>query len=423
MDRRIFLKNSLLFGASSALLPWSSNLSLAWAAGARDTEAPILVVIFLRGAMDGLSMLPPVQDPDYFLSRPNIRIPASGEGAALLLKNGFAVHPALSKVHKFANEGSAVFLFGAGSPAQTRSHFDAQDWMEAGVTGPSSLDSGFLSRISQSITQVPNAPEVVAIQNGLPRSLRGAHGALVFPNFKATHIQGPLTRDKLSGRLDPEIHQQLDPAFDHLYLESKDQLFHSAASPIAGGLPAFVRAEDELQKIESTIPKGPLSKSLGHVLALVRARSGVRLAVTEMGGWDTHVNQGNAEKGSLKDRLSELDEAIGFFWESLGADRERVCVVAMTEFGRTVRENGDRGTDHGHGSTFIVLGTNVNRSGVLHNFKGLRKDLLFEERDLPVSIDYRDVFNEIAEKHIRLVTKTNPIFPGHQSLSDLRLFV
>lgn len=417
MKRREFLEKGIILSAGSLINFKTGWGSYAIAAEAQETTQPILVTVFLRGAMDGISMLPPIDDPEYFKIRPTVQIANSAD---VKFKEGFGLHPSLAQVRKIVSNGEGVFLFGAGSPSTTRSHFDAQDWMESGQTQTSSLQTGFLGRAASFLSpkqEQQNVTSVVALQSGLPRILKGADGAIAFPNFKATHIKGPLTRDKV-GEDDAEM--RLDPAFYQLYTKSQDSLFKNAALPVVDGLPVFAKAEELFSQLGDAVPKNPLGKSLAHIQALIKSESGLRMAVTEMGGWDTHVNQGNAEKGALRDRLSDLDEALAFFWNGLDANkRQKVVVVVMTEFGRTAAENGDHGTDHGHGSTYLVLSTKANRKGVLHKFKGLRKDLLNEGRDLIVDFDYRAIFSEILQEHMKISVEKNNIFPNYSPQGKL----
>lgn len=425
--RRDFLMLSALSGASyllplrsfaaGATIPAVAGPSTRAAvavdpAAAGNAREPVTVVVFLRGAMDGLSMLPPLEDPEYAKIRPTIAV----TGAAKL-RDGFALHPAFTEVRKIFDRGEALFLFEAGSPAATRSHFDAQDWMEAGVTQMTAESTGFLGRASGKFPpQQSMGFSTVAVQSGLPRMLKGAPDGLAFTDFKSLKLRGPLTRDGLEGKKD----ESLDPAIAKLYGPSSDPLFHHAAQSFLQGSSVLSRAEQLFEDEKRDLPKGPLAKNLAEISSLIRSDVGVRLAVTEMGGWDTHVNQGNGERGSLKDRFTELDSALGSFWKSLGPRLDQVCVVVITEFGRTAAENGDRGTDHGHGSTFMVLNGRLRGGRVVHEFKGLAKSELNEGRDLNVRYDYRDVFAEVLAKHARI--PLDGVFPGWKPGRELGLF-
>lgn len=396
-DRRDFLKLSL------AMSPPFLFSQLTWAAVGGQPQDPILVVVFLRGAMDGISFLPPVEDVNYKLLRPNISISPPN------LKDGFGLHPALSEIRQIFNQGEASFLFEAGSPANTRSHFDAQDWMESGAL-KMGTDSGFLARAAAKIkpAQTDNELAVVAVQNGLPRSLKGTKDGIAFSDFKSLKLQGPLTHDKIGGEVTDE---GIDPAILKLFGQSDDLLFRSAAHSFLSGSSVLQRAEQIYEKEKPNLPKPNLAKNLGQISAMIRSKLGLRIAVTEMGGWDTHVNQGNAEKGSLRDRFAELDSSISSFWKSIGEYHDQVCVVVMTEFGRTVQENGDRGTDHGHGSTFMILNGRLKPQKIHQQFKGFAKDQLHEGRDLQVKFDYRQIFSEVLRDHSRIQMDSKALFP------------
>lgn len=428
MDRRHFLK---ILALSSASMIYNPRFS--WAAGEPGSKDPILVTIFLRGAMDGVSFLPPIDDPNYFLMRPNIAIRNMGTAAAttpssaavaippeLKLKDGFALHPALTEIRQIFNRGEASLFFEAGSLANTRSHFDAQDWMESGTLQMGANESGFLGRAAAGVTNPKAGLSVVAIQNGLPRILKGSAVGVAFPDFKALKLAGPLTRDKLGGG--SESDKGLDPAILKLYGQSEDPLFHSAAQSFLQGSSVLQKAEQLFDQEKMALPKGNLAKNLAQISAMIRSDVGLKMAVTEMGGWDTHVNQGNAEKGSLKDRFVELDAAIGSFWKSIEAHKDQVCIVVMTEFGRTAAENGDRGTDHGHGSTFMVINGKVKSQKIYQQFKGFSKEHLHENRDLDVKFDYREIFLEVLQKHSKLAVDAKTLFPGFVSTGELGLF-
>ena len=423
MDRRTFIKLSALTTAGLCMPVVFRNPLFAATLGEPNTKEPILVVIFLRGAMDGLSFLPPVGDPDYFSLRPYIAIGSNKSTSAIKLKDGFALHPSLSEIQKIFNRGEAGFIFEAGSPAETRSHFDAQDWMEAGISSSISMDSGFLTRIAPYLHPKSEAcPSSVAIQNGLPRILKGADNSLVFADFKALKLQGPLTMQKISGdsSLNP-TDEKLDPALAQIYGGSEDPLFRKAAQAFIKGSSSFQKAEQLFEKEQGAIPKGALAKSLAQISTLIRSDAGTRVAVTEMGGWDTHVYQGNADQGALRDRLAEFDAAVGSFWNGLGNARDQVCLVTITEFGRTVQENGDRGTDHGHGSTFMVMNGRLKGHQVHHQFQGLAKNKLYEGRDLQVRFDYREIFKEVFEQHLKISPDMKKLFPDFNPVGSTKI--
>lgn len=426
MQRRKFLGHILQSSAVSlaATTGWLFFPRLALALdpqGAEIENNKTFVFVFLRGAMDGLSMTPPIDDPEYFNLRPNIAIGSKDKKTPLRLKEGFAVHPALTKVHQIVIQNEGGFIFGAGSPCTTRSHFDAQDWFELGEIQFSNSQTGFLGRFATEHYPHLNSGGVVAVQNGFPKILQGYSSAISFPTLKSLHGKNPLTRDKVQEKLGSQNEEVIDPAFFKLYAESKDLLFQAASKSLAIGLPVFARAEDEIQKSEAIIPKGALAKSLAQISALIKTKSGVKIAVTEMGGWDTHVNQGDGEKGSLHDRFAELDDALEFFWNSLEKMKESVTVVVMTEFGRTATENGDRGTDHGHGSTCLVLNTKI-KNQIFHQHKSLKKEFLFEGRDIPVTADCRQILCEVLHQQVKGSVISKTLFPGFHWDQSARLF-
>ncbi|MBX7231574.1 MAG: DUF1501 domain-containing protein [Bdellovibrionales bacterium] len=387
-----------------------------------------ILFVYLRGGMDGLSMTPPAADPDYFLLRPHISV-VEKNNRNLSLADGFVVHPALSRLHQIALRREAGFIFGAGSSAETRSHFDAQDWMEQGVSTNiiknSGLNpSGFLARYARDTFAKSVEGQIIAVQNGFPKTLSGCSSALVFSDFKFLHGKSPLTKDKINSSLETKAQGdevQMDPAFFSLFTESNDSLFQHAAKSLLKDLPIFQRAESDWKQYADKIPKGVLAKSLAQIASLIRTNFGLKIAVTEMGGWDTHVNQGNGSKGYLWERFFELDGAMGFFWDILGEKRENVTVVVVTEFGRTVKENGDYGTDHGHGSTFFILDTKIKKT-IFHQYQGLTNHL-YEGRDLPVHFDYRQIMLEVLQQQkMGSSIAADVLFPGFTS-KHIGLFV
>ena len=396
MDRRLFLKSSGLFVLSNYAFPKLLTQAFADVAP-RPSNAKVLVVIFQRGAVDGLAMVPPIGDSYYTKQiRPTLHLGDS----AIALDGLFGLNPALAALGPFWNDGRLAVIHEVGSPDATRSHFDAQDFMESGTPGVKSTEDGFLNRALLAmpvIAATPKTPlKAVAVQPNLPRSLWGSSGAIAMNSIKEFSSSGALTRSGVEG------------GFESLYDSAMDEALKGAGQETFAAIKTLGSLPDS--PAASQYPKGPLGKRLAEIAKLIRGQVGVRLAVTDCGGWDTHQHQGGA-KGQLATRLQDFSGAIAAFANDLGPLMNDVCLVTITEFGRTVKENGNGGTDHGHGSVMFVLGGNVRGKRVVSNWKSLAEQNLYEGRDLPVTTDFRDIWSEILEKQLGL-TASSSVFPG-----------
>jgi uncharacterized protein (DUF1501 family) len=408
-DRRFFLKSSGLALAGLGFAPAFLRRALAETDPARRK---ILVTIFQRGAVDGLSMVPPVADAAYAAARPAIAIPPPGaaDGAALGLDGHFALHPSLRTLAPLWNGGSLAVVHAVGSPDPTRSHFDAQDFLDAGTPGVKSTPDGWQNRALQSLPGGPSPFRAVALQPNLPRSLAGRAGALAMNSISEFGVRGGKGGEALARSLERDYAAAADrglrttgqDAFDALRLlrEASPGRF----TPDHGAM----------------YPAAPIGQRLKQIAQLVKADVGLEIAATDCGGWDTHAGQGAAQ-GPLANRLQELGEALAAFSADLCERMADVCVVTMTEFGRTVKENGTRGTDHGHGSVMLVMGGGVKGRRVLARWKGLREQDLHEGRDLAATTDHREVLSEVLASHMG-VTNLATVFPGFSARDPLGLF-
>ncbi len=367
---------------------------------AQEEPPPVLVTLMLRGALDGLSVLVPHRDPGYRRSRRTTRIGAPGApGGALALTDELGLHPALAPLLPLYREGKLAFLPGFGSPLESRSHFEAQRLMELGTLDPHRGGDGFLNRTSAVLSTSAEGPVAIAAAPRLPLLLRG----------EATAVSlGPLTSSPSRDR--------------QRRLRTLAALYPSDGDPI---LTAGHRSLSMLSTLEPVLampaqtqdyPRGALGRSLADIARLIRGNLGIPLFYAEAGGWDTHANQGGSS-GQLARRLAGLAGALAAFDADLGPARRKVVVICFTEFGRTVRENGSAGTDHGHGSVAMVLGGPVSGGQVLGAMPGLDADSLFEGRDLPVTTDYRDVFGELMMEHLRAPAGFGP-FPDWEVDSE-----
>jgi len=392
-SRRLFLQSA---GALYALGATPGFLRRAMAAGTRTGRT--LVLVFLRGGADGLSIVPPVGDPQYRALRPTLALqPPGSSGGAVRLDDVFALHPALVSLMPLWNEGTLGIVHAAGLTGATRSHFDAQDFCESGTPGLKSTADGWLNRAMQRAPGPEGAFRAVALQPTLPRMLVGDAPAVAMSS---------LSQFKLPGGTGGTS------AFDALYAEAVNTALRTT------GLETFEALREAGSAKLAQLPpdhgaeygKAPLARRLQDIARLVRSGVGLQLAVTEMGGWDTHVGEG-AERGQLAQRLGDLGQALAAFRTDLGERWGDVRVVVMTEFGRTARENGNRGTDHGTASVMLVLGGGVRGGRVVGGYRGLARSALFEERDLAIGTDVRSVLWESAAAQLG-VEDPSPVFPG-----------
>jgi uncharacterized protein (DUF1501 family) len=392
-SRRAFLRSA---GALFALSSTPGFLGRALAAGTPTGKT--LVLVFLRGGADGLSIVPPLGDPAYRRLRPTLALGGPGkDGGALRLDDVFGLHPSLAPLMPLWTEGTLGIVHAAGLPGGTRSHFDAQDFCESGTPGQKSTADGWLNRAVQRAPGPDGAFRVVAMQPMLPRMLAGDAPAVSMASLGQFKLPG--AGGDGSG-FDAMYAEAVDAALRTTGIETFEALREAGSARLAQ-LPPDNGAE---------YGKSPLSRRLQDVARLIRSGVGLQVAVTDMGGWDTHVAEG-AEKGQLAVRLGELGQALSAFARDLGQRWNDVRVVVMTEFGRTARENGNRGTDHGTASVMFVLGGRVHGGRVVGGYRGMEMPQLFEERDLAIGTDVRSVLWEAVAAQLG-VTERSRVFPG-----------
>jgi uncharacterized protein (DUF1501 family) len=390
-SRRAFL--TIL--ASGAVVAWAPRAAQAEPAKRR---AKALVLVFQRGAVDGLSMVPPFADPNYAAYRPSIAIPApgAGDGAAIPLDATFAMHPAMAPLAPLWEARRLAIVHAVGSPDATRSHFDAQDFVETGTPGLKSTDDGWLNRLLGENLGTSSSPlRGIAMQPNLPRILAGPSPTIAMNQPSDLRVAGSaaVARD-----------------FEHMYAGAVDQALRGTAGEAFDAMRTLQAIQTAAPPSTAPYPDSPLGKRLRSIAQLLRADVGVEVAVTDCGGWDTHAGQG-ASKGQLASRLDDLASSIAAFATDLGDRLDDTCLVTVTEFGRTARENGTKGTDHGHGSVMLALGGKVRGKRVVAKWPGLAQEKLWQARDLAVTTDHRDVFAEIARQHLG-VKDLERVFPS-----------
>jgi uncharacterized protein (DUF1501 family) len=402
-SRRVFLKGSALamFGVG-ALPAWLSRS--VYAADSTQTRKKILVAIFQRGAVDGLNMVVPFGESRYYELRPSIGIPKPNgtPASAIDLDGFFGLHPALGPLKPMYDARQLAIVDAVGSPDPSRSHFDAQDYMESGTPGLKGAD-GWLNRALPKGPGPVSPVRAVSLGDSLARSLRGHNDAVAVRSLNDFQV-----RDSRGAS-----------AFESMYENSSDTLLHGTAKETFDA----VKIVQSIQK-QAYVPANGASygnngfgRSLQQVAQLIKANVGVEVAFADIGGWDTHVNEtgGKPTDGQLANNLAQFGQALAAFYQDLGDRMEDVTVVTMSEFGRTVKENGDRGTDHGHANVMFVMGGNVRGGKVYGDWPGLQPEQLYEERDLALTTDFRDVLGELVSRHLGN-SNLKSVFPGYENL-------
>jgi uncharacterized protein (DUF1501 family) len=426
LSRRLFLKNGALafaaLGTSGVLGPGFLRASALASSGRSNSSGrKVLVCIFQRGAADGLSMLVPYGDPDYYKLRTDIALAAPGSSAtnnsqpaALRLDDTFGLHPALAPWKEFFDAGELAILPACGNPEATRSHFEAQDLMEAATGANMREPSGWLNRLIGHCPQDrarQNTLRALALTQDMPRSLQGPAHALAIPDLDRAELPNWTGAAKSS----KQKHTSPMADFERLYSSSSSTLLGDSGREGLAALAMLQKINQESYRPAhgAEYPSQAFAQSLRQVAQLIKADVGLEVAFVQLGGWDTHVNQGAAE-GALAGRLRELASGLNAFHRDLGPQLSDVLVLTMSEFGRTARQNGNRGTDHGYGTTFFALGGNVRGGRILGRWPGLAEDALYEGRDLAITTDYRNFFAEACLRHLGLPPNKLPaVFPGH----------
>ena len=410
MNRRFFLKSGSIALASVGMsLSAPGFLQRALVANERTAggKRKTLIAIFQRGAVDGLNMIVPYGESSYYDSRPSIAIakPNGGTQETVINLDGFfGLHPSMSSLKPLWDSKRLAIVHASGSPDNTRSHFDAQDYMESATPGVKSTSDGWLNRYLQSKKgEQPSPFRAISMTQQMPRVLQGRAPVVAMSSMSNFAIRAGKSSASVQG------------GFEAIYSRDKNELLADTGRETFDAINYLKEANPAQYKPENgaQYPQGPLGNSLLQIAQLIKAGVGLEIAFTDIGGWDTHVNQGNA-RGQLANRLLEFSSAIAAFYQDLGQRMDDVVVLTMSEFGRTVRENGNRGTDHGHANAMLVLGNSVRGGQVYGKWPGLKSDQLNEGRDLALTTDFRDVFGEVAARHLG-TSNLKSLFPGYAS--------
>ena len=401
-SRRVFLKDGAFALVSVGFAP-SFLARTALAAGA-SAPARRLIAIFQRGAVDGLSVVVPHGEADYYRARPSIAIPrpTARENATVDLDGFFGFNPRLLPLKRFWDARQLAVVHACGSPDSTRSHFDAQDYMESATPGVKSTGDGWLNRYLQARHSETETPfRAVSLTSQLPRLLQGPAPALALSQIAQFGIRAGQAGDTVGA------------SFEAQYSTAGDKVLNGTGRAAFDAIRMLKAADPSKYQAEAgaDYPRSPFGQALKQIAQMTKADLGLEVAFAEVGGWDTHVNQGAAQ-GQLGNRLDDFARGIAALVLDLGDRMADTVVLTMSEFGRAVNENGNRGTDHGHGNAMLAIGGGVRGGRVYGRWPGLAPEQRYDRRDLAVTTDFRDVFGEIVVRHLG-VTDARPIFPGY----------
>lgn len=411
ISRKAFLKAGglALFGISMGGIPTflAEAATLVQAPGLFKRRK-ILVSVFQRGAMDGLMAVTPFGDPYLQAARPGLMMSAAKTGKEnplIDLDGRFGLHPSMRSFETLFNEKRLAIVHGIGSPNNTRSHFDAQDYMESGTPFSKGTSSGWLNRAVGLLGHDATPFQAVSLTSSLPRSFYGDMPSLAINNLQNFAIQ-------MKGN--PGGTSRLSQTFEDLYDQTSLDLLKQTGKDSFDALKMLEKADTRNYQPASNAlyPNTALGNSLKQIAQLIKMDVGLEVAFAESGGWDTHINQGK-DTGVFARNVSDLSNSITAFWTDMTSYHDDITVMTMTEFGRTVKQNGTGGTDHGRASCNFILGNDVNGGLVHGNVQPLAVENLEDGRDLAVTTDFRSVFSEVASKHL-LINNNKVLFPGFE---------
>jgi uncharacterized protein (DUF1501 family) len=396
LTRRYFMRASGIVMAGFGIAPsWLARTVRQGAGGKK-----VLIAIFQRGAADGLNIVVPFFEKRYYEVRPTIAVPEPGKpNGAIDLDGRFGLHPSLQSLKSLWDSGQLAIVEAAGSPDPNRSHFEAQDYMESGTPGRVAGD-GWLNRALPPATPETSPLRAIAIGAKMPRTLMGNRGAVAVGNLQQFQVRDPGSSGILQS----------------LYANTDD------AALVTQGKETFeaVRMIEAINRRPYSPANraqyaGEFGRSLQQIARLIKADVGVEAAFADIGGWDHHSN----EVPQLANLLREFGSSISAFAYDMGDRMEDIVLVTMSEFGRTVHEDGNNGTDHGHGNVMFVVGGPIRGGKIYGSWPGLESEQLFEKRDLAVTTDFRAVLGELVRRHLGY--NTDPVFPGFQAGTPLGL--
>ena len=417
MNRRVFMKSGAMALATMGLNPtflrrtvFAQDL-LKGAALNGNARGKVLVVLFQRGAADALNVVVPHGERAYYTMRPAIAIPrpTSGAASAIDLDGFFGLHPSLSPFKKLWDDGILATVHAVGSPSNTRSHFDAQDYMESGTPDNKGTRDGWLNRylavkgtcdeckLHDGSSTKSSPFRAVAMTPQTPRILEGSAPSVAMNSVDEFTIR---TNGSQADRIEA------------LYRTGSADVVHAAGGEMFEAMKMLKAANPQQYTPQNNAdyPRSPFGQHLRQIAQLIKCDVGLEIAFADVGGWDTHVNQGGAT-GQLANRLDDFSKSIAALVQDLGDRMSDVTILTMSEFGRTARQNGNGGTDHGHATSMFVIGGDAKGKKVYGKWPGLEPEQLNEGRDLALTTDFRSVFSEVAFKHLG-AAKMDAVFPG-----------
>lgn len=409
MNRRFFLRNgSVALACFGAAMTAPTFFTRTLAQTERRRRKKVLITIFQRGAMDGLHAVVPYGEQEYYNLRPSLALPRPGSAAqgaqnpVIDLDGHFGLHPSLASFQPLYEQGRLAIIHAAGSPDATRSHFDAQDYMESGTPGVKSTTDGWLNRFLQANAEKDATPfRAVTLGATLPRTMQGKASAIAMNSIADFKIR--------TGNM--QMAKSVEGGFEAMYAQTVNDALRGTGKETFEAVKMLERINPGQYKPapEAMYPRGVFGDRLRQIAQLIKSDIGLEVAFTDVSGWDTHANQ----TPQLIARMNEFSQGISALYADLADRAEDVVILTMTEFGRTARENGNRGTDHGHGSAMFVLGGDIKGGKIYGKWPGLKTNDLNDGRDLAVTTDFRDVFGEIAQTHLG-AADLKSIFPGYQ---------
>ena len=400
------MKNGALAIVGTSIVPSFLTRAVYAAEAVAGSNSKRLIVLFQRGAADGLNIVVPHGEDAYYAMRPTIAIPRPRNGAdsAIDLDGFFGLHPSMAAFKPLWDQKHLAIVHAAGSPDHTRSHFDAQDYMESGTPGVKSTEDGWLNRALAGMDDPKASPfRAVAMGGALPRTLAGPFPAVAMSDIRNFGVGGGGRGAQIASN-----------TFEAMYEQSVDTVLHGTGDETFEAVKMLRSAGPEKYTPAPGVnyPRGRFGDSLRQVAQLVKANLGVQVAFADIGGWDHHVNEGSVQ-GQIANITREFSQSISAFWNDLGDLGEDTVIVTMSEFGRTARENGNRGTDHGHANVMFVLGGPVKGGKVYGRWPGLAPEQLNEGRDLALTTDFRLVLSEAVSRHLGN-EKLQSVFPGFE---------
>ena len=409
MHRRVFVRSGALALVTMGLSPSFLRRTAFGLELPRAAKGKVLICLFQRGAADALNVVVPFGDSEYFKLRPNIAVPrparSAGVNAAIDLDGYFGLHPALSPLAPLWKRGLLAPIHAVGSPSATRSHFDAQDYMESGTPDVKSTREGWLNRYLATCDTCEAGQDAattspfraVAMTPQTPRILQGPAPAVAMNSLDAFTVRST------GGMVD---------RLEALYRTGSADLVHATGAETFDAVKMLREANPQRYSPEhgAEYPRSEFGQRLRQIAQLIKSDVGMEIAFADVGGWDTHVNQGGAT-GQLANRLGDFGRSVAALVADLGDRMEDVVILTMSEFGRMARQNGNGGTDHGHAGSMFAIGGSVKGGKVLGRWPGLAHEQLYEGRDLALTTDFRAVFQEVVQTHLG-AKNTAPLFPG-----------